>query len=199
MNRELIIKASPMIFIALICGVALAIANNSSLPRIEQQQQEYEQAQLLDVIGSEDYKIVLTEPPSKTRYWLKKDQQFVGYLDQIATQEGYNGEIRFWLATEKTRKNNSNLRILGVRVTEHRETPGLGDKLDIAVSDWVLGFNGKDSHGTNWDVEKYGGDFDQFSGATITPRAIVRRIEKHLEQLEREQPLTTQKQTGAGS
>lgn len=67
-------------------------------------------------------------------------------------------------------------RVLGVRVLAHRETPGLGDRIEVAKDDWILAFNGRslgDPPAERWAVRKDGGEFDQFSGATITPRAVV--------------------------
>lgn len=71
--------------------------------------------------------------------------------------------------------------ILGTRVLSHRETPGLGDKIDLRVSDWILSFAGKqvtESNLDRWKVRKDGGDFDQFTGATITPRAVVKSVKQ---------------------
>ena len=73
--------------------------------------------------------------------------------------------------------------MLGVRVSKHKETPGLGDAIEIERSDWVTGFNNKSlstTHTKAWQVEKDGGEFDQFTGATITPRAIVKAVHKTL-------------------
>lgn len=75
-------------------------------------------------------------------------------------------------------------RILGVRVLKHSETPGLGDKIEPAKSDWIDRFVGKalgSPAPEHWAVKKDGGDFDQFSGATITPRAVVEAIKGGLE------------------
>ncbi len=66
---------------------------------------------------------------------------------------------------------------------EHRETPGLGDKIERRISDWILSFDGKsltDSNQKSWAVRKDGGDFAQFTGATITPRAVVESVRKAL-------------------
>jgi len=74
--------------------------------------------------------------------------------------------------------------ILGVRVLTHKETPGLADKIDIAKSDWITRFDGLSLSNTPlkaWAVKKDGGQFDQFSGATITPRAVVKGILQALE------------------
>lgn len=74
-------------------------------------------------------------------------------------------------------------RILGARVLTHTETPGLGDKIEARKGDWILGFEGRslgDPPPDRWAVRKDGGDFDQFSGATITPRAVVSAIKDGL-------------------
>ncbi|WP_457666349.1 electron transport complex subunit RsxG [Thiolapillus sp.] len=77
----------------------------------------------------------------------------------------------------------------GVRILSHMETPGLGDKIDESRSDWILGFEGKSLQNPppeKWKVKKDGGIFDQFTGATITPRNIVATVKKTLEYFEKE-------------
>ncbi|MCG7986323.1 MAG: electron transport complex subunit RsxG [Candidatus Thiodiazotropha weberae] len=84
--------------------------------------------------------------------------------------KGYAGDIRLIMGV------NAEGEVLGVRVLSHAETPGLGDKIEVAKDDWILGFNNHSLVNTSnqqWRVKKDGGEFDQFSGATITPRAIV--------------------------
>ncbi len=79
--------------------------------------------------------------------------------------------------------------LLGVRVLSHKETPGLGDKIEPAKSGWIHAFEGKslaDPTPDKWAVKKDGGVFDQFSGATITPRGVVRAIKQGLELFERD-------------
>ncbi|MDO4435332.1 MAG: RnfABCDGE type electron transport complex subunit G [Cardiobacteriaceae bacterium] len=88
-----------------------------------------------------------------------------------STMQGYSGEIRMMVAL-----NEDKTTILGVRVLEHKETPGLGDKIDPRISDWIFSFNGATLNNKRFDVKKDGGDFDAFTGATITPRAIVRHV-----------------------
>lgn len=71
----------------------------------------------------------------------------------------------------------------GVRIVDHKETPGLGDKIELKKSDWVLSFEGKSltiPDIEKWKVQKDGGDFDQFTGATITPRAVVNAVKNTL-------------------
>jgi len=92
--------------------------------------------------------------------------------------QGYGGTIRVLLGMDKDG------RILGARVLSHSETPGLGDKIEVARDDWILDFDGKslgDPPPEHWAVKKDGGDFDQFSGATITPRAVVKSVKEGLE------------------
>jgi electron transport complex protein RnfG len=89
------------------------------------------------------------------------------------TGYGYGGEIQIILGLD------TQGRVLGARVLSHKETPGLGDRIDIAKSDWILAFDGLSLGNPpedRWAVKKDGGDFDQFSGATITPRGVVRAI-----------------------
>jgi electron transport complex protein RnfG len=91
---------------------------------------------------------------------------------------GYAGEIELILGLD------SDGRILGVRVLSHAETPGLGDKIEERKSDWIFGFNGKSLENTTsdqWRVKKDGGEFDQFTGATITPRGVVKAIHQGLD------------------
>ena len=79
--------------------------------------------------------------------------------------------------------NRISMRVLGVRVIEHKETPGLGDKIELAVSNWITTFSNKSFSPDNlapWQVKKDGGEFDQFTGATITPRAVVRAVREAL-------------------
>jgi electron transport complex protein RnfG len=89
--------------------------------------------------------------------------------------KGYGGEIIILMAVDEAG------RLLGARVLKHTETPGLGDKIEIAKSGWINAFTGKTLATARWAVKKDGGDFDQFAGATITPRAVVSAVRSGLE------------------
>ncbi len=92
--------------------------------------------------------------------------------------DGYSGAIKLIVGIDQQGK------ILGTRVLNHQETPGLGDKIDLRVSDWILSFNGRqltESNHQQWQVRKDGGQFDQFTGATITPRAVVKAVKQAVE------------------
>lgn len=91
---------------------------------------------------------------------------------------GYGGRIGLLMAVDVDG------RIVGVRVTKHNETPGLGDKIEVARHDWIRSFDGKSlqqPEPARWGVKKDGGVFDQFAGATITPRAVVATVKKGLD------------------
>lgn len=95
----------------------------------------------------------------------------------VVTMDGYSGRIDLLVGIR------ANGELAGVRVVNHRETPGLGDKLELAKADWILDFNGKSlaiPAPERWAVRKDGGDFDQFTGATITPRAVVQAVHRAL-------------------
>jgi electron transport complex protein RnfG len=90
---------------------------------------------------------------------------------------GYGGAIRVLIGIDPIGK------LLGVRVLSHTETPGLGDKVETAKDDWIHGFTGRSLHDPDdagWKVHRDGGVFDQFSGATITPRAVVSTVHRGL-------------------
>lgn len=108
-----------------------------------------------------------------TVYRLRQQSQPVAAVYDLTTPNGYSGSIRLVIGVDQQQQ------ISGVRVVSHRETPGLGDKIELAKSDWVLGFNAKSLANPaleQWAVKKDGGVFDQFTGATITPRAIVSTV-----------------------
>ena len=96
-----------------------------------------------------------------------------GVILPVRSEEGYSGNIDLMVGI------NADSSIAGVRIISHKETPGLGDKIDRAKSLWVDSFIGKIRQGSDdsrWAVKKDGGQFDQFTGATITPRAVVGAI-----------------------
>ncbi|GLP97888.1 electron transport complex subunit RsxG [Paraferrimonas sedimenticola] len=96
---------------------------------------------------------------------------------ETTAPDGYNGDIKLIVGIDAQGQ------VLGVRTLAHQETPGLGDDIELRKSDWVLSFNGKQTQGAkdkNWGVAKDGGQFDQFTGATITPRSYVKAVHNAL-------------------
>lgn len=111
-------------------------------------------------------------------YRATKDGKVVAVAYEYVANGGYGGPIRLMLGIAPDG------RLLGVRVISHKETPGLGDKIEAIKTDWITRFTGLslgDPPADKWKVKKDGGPFDQFSGATITPRAVVGGIRQGLE------------------
>lgn len=111
-------------------------------------------------------------------YLASLDGRPTAVILQVMAPDGYSGSIQLLVGilTDGT--------LAGVRVIHHKETPGLGDRIDLAKSPWVLTFAGKslqDPTEEGWAVRKDGGVFDQFAGATITPRAVVKAVHKALQ------------------
>lgn len=105
----------------------------------------------------------------------EKDGKISAYAYETVAPDGYSGNIR--LLVGLTPKGD----VLGVRVLEHAETPGLGDKIELRISDWILSLSNQKISQENlpdWAVKKDGGKFDQFAGATITPRAVVNQVKR---------------------
>jgi len=110
-------------------------------------------------------------------YRATKQGQAVAVAIKTTAPDGYSGKIQ--LVVGITRSQADSATVTGVRVLEHKETPGLGDKIDLRISNWVLDFDNQTYNAeiaTNWAVKKDGGQFDQFTGATITPRAVVNAV-----------------------
>ncbi len=110
-------------------------------------------------------------------YRARQENQPAAVVIAAQAPDGYNGVIKLLVAIKYSGE------LIGVRVVSHRETPGLGDGIEIARSRWITQFDDRslgnpDEKG--WKVKKDGGQFDQLTGATITPRAIVKAVYRTL-------------------
>lgn len=171
--------------VALIASSALALAYQLTREPIRRAELKDLTALLAQVLPAGGYDndllqdqvhIQIAGGPPLTVYRARKGGAFTGAVFQTSAR-GYSGEIQVLLGVDPEG------RILGVRVIRHTETPGLGDKIELAKSDWVLAFNGRslgDPPPERWAVKKDGGVFDQFTGATITPRATVKAVKEGL-------------------
>lgn len=107
-----------------------------------------------------------------------KDGRPTAVILQAIAPDGYSGAIHLLVGI------HADGRVAGVRVIGHRETPGLGDKIELAKSPWIRSFEGKsltNPEADGWAVKKDRGEFDQFAGATITPRAVVGAVHRALQ------------------
>lgn len=110
------------------------------------------------------------------------------YVVETTAPDGYSGNIELLAAIR------DDATILAVRTLKHQETPGLGDKIDMQKGDWMLSFNGVQVQGADDKriaVRKDGGQFDQFTGATITPRAVVGAVKRAAIYLQQHPELAT--------
>jgi electron transport complex protein RnfG len=117
-------------------------------------------------------------------YRARMGNQPTGMVVQATAPDGYGGAIRLLIGVDQDGT------LTGVRmIPPHNETPGLGDNIDIRKSDWITGFDGQSLSNTDDSdcaVRKDGGKFDAFTGATITPRAVVGAVHRTLQYVARE-------------
>ncbi|MAW23845.1 MAG: electron transport complex subunit RsxG [Cellvibrionales bacterium TMED47] len=177
----------------LITALILASTDRLTEDRIAKSERLAAQKALFEIIplALHNNDLLLDIYPIPEKYWTmlglksggdvhiaRLDALPVAAIIPSVTPEGYSGDIAMIVGV------NFDGSVAGVRVVEHKETPGLGDKVDLRKSDWILGFNGKSLKNPEpnaWNVKKEQGKFDQFTGATITPRAVVHQIAKTLE------------------
>lgn len=176
---------------ALMTTLLIAGTHLSTKDRIAEAQRQAEQKALLELVplsrhnnsmldetlnvGPEASLLHLKD--SRKIYIARQDGIPVAAILPAVAPEGYSGAIEMIVGI------NLDGSIAGVRALSHKETPGLGDKVDLKKSDWVLSFNGKSLSNPKpslWGVKKDKGVFDQFTGATITPRAVTKAVYQSL-------------------
>ncbi len=178
---------------ALITAAVLASTYLGTKDRIAAAQREVAKRALLEIVPLDRHTndLLLDTVPIPANYWhtlgidddggevniARQGDEPVAVIIPAVAPDGYNGDINLIIGI------NIDGSLAGVRVVSHHETPGLGDKIDLKKSNWIVGFNGKSL--TNpapelWKVKKDKGAFDQFTGATITPRAVVQQVYKTL-------------------
>ncbi len=115
----------------------------------------------------------LGQEKDSTIYIAKQKEKISAMIFPVIAPKGYSGKIKMLVGI------NIDGTLAGVRIVSHKETPGLGDAMETEKSDWIFGFNKKSLNNPdekNWKVKRDGGAFDQFTGATITPRAVVQAV-----------------------
>lgn len=189
MKQSLIRSAVGLLLFSIVTAGVISVTEYLSRDRIAAQRQAAEQRTLNEIIQSEHYQDVRFEEtavPAPIEKMLNSKENAVKVISQGETKalilhavapDGYSGEIHLLIGLR------ANGDIIGVRVTENKETPGLGDRIELKKSPWILSFNNKHVDQANlnrWAVKKDGGEFDQFTGATITPRAVVNQVKRSL-------------------
>lgn len=130
----------------------------------------YDNHPLENAVSTFDPKLLGRDEPAPA-YIARQGRQATAVVLQPIARDGYGGSIQLLVGV------TAQGRLLGVRVVAHHETPGQGDRIELGKSDWLHGFDGRslgDPTDAGWKVKKDGGQFDQFAGATVTPRAVVK-------------------------
>lgn len=175
-------------FFAVVCAAVIAITQVSTVNKIAENEKEFRAKALYEIVPRESidnslledsFEIQLAELGHKTpvqAYRARKDGLVKTVIIPVVAPDGYTGDIHLIVGV------NADGTLAGVRVLAHKETPGLGDKVETKKSDWIYSFNGKSKvNAQSWAVQKDGGQFDQFTGATITPRAVVNAVGRVLD------------------
>ena len=186
------LSGSVLAVFAAITSVAIGWTYLATKDQIDMEVRRAEARQLLEIfppethdndIVDDGFELVADTPllgirEARQGYRVRRDDRVIGVILPATARDGYSGDIR---ALVGVRDDGT---VAGVRVVAHRETPGLGDKVDLRKSDWILGFDDRSLSQpdlSGWNVEKDGGVFDQFTGATVTPRAVILATRRALE------------------
>ena len=178
---------------AIVCTAIVGLVNEITTDKIKAQEQLQLLNTLHSIIEPSRYNNDITkdcvslssdllgnstkDKTMQTAYIARQDEQTVAIAMTSTAPDGYNGNIELIIAI------NMDDSISGVRVLKHQETPGLGDKVELRKSTWINNFTGKkllSENDNRWAVTKDNGMFDQFTGATITPRAVVKSVKNTL-------------------
>jgi electron transport complex protein RnfG len=184
--RQILITAFILLTFALIGTALVAFTFDNTRERIAANEraallnklnrlippERYDNVLLEDTVQARNEKLLGTNEPVMV-YRARKQGRPVALVIAPIAPDGYSGTIRLLVGI------NVDGSLSGVRAVSHRETPGLGDAIDEERSNWIRTFDGKSLSSPpldRWEVRKDGGDFDQFTGATITPRAVVKAV-----------------------
>ena len=188
---KIILKTISIIsLLGLIFAISLSITFEKSNPLIEQNKIDFKTKLLNEILDGLDYdndlintyigvkpNELLKNKTETNAYLAKKNNILQAVLIESIAPDGYSGDITILTAI------NSDGEIIGSRIIDHKETPGLGDYIDQKKSTWIFNFNGMSLSNRadfDWRVKKDQGTFDYKAGATITPRAVIKSVKNTL-------------------
>ena len=191
MSSTTVIKSGvTLAVIAAICTALVALTYQTTEQRIADNEKAWLERSLEPALsgvaydsGISDSKITLPPPhglpgsEDALIYRVYTKGEPVAALFVVSARDGYSGPIRLLVGIETTG------RLTGIHVLEHSETPGLGDGVETAKSEWARQFTGRsllDPEPEGWQIKTDGGQFDQLTGASVTPRAIVKAVKETL-------------------
>ncbi|MGB5449355.1 MAG: electron transport complex subunit RsxG [Woeseiaceae bacterium] len=190
MNAALFRSGITLAVIAAVCTALVALTYRVTAEQIVANEQAWLERSLQPALtglfytsGVTESKIIIPPPHELPGSEAAIIYRVYAYSDPVAAlfvvsaRDGYAGPIRVLVGIDTMGV------VTGVDVLEHRETPGLGDRVESSKSDWVKQFNGHsllDPEPTGWAIKGDGGQFDQLTGASVTPRAIIKAIKETL-------------------
>ncbi len=189
-SRSILKNSLVLALFAAVTVAVVAITQQSTESRIAEAERAAQMRTLGEILPAHSYDsalldnvVYLNEPLLGHRadtpaYLATIKGQAAAIILQANAPDGYSGTISLLIGIM------ADGTLSGVRVIHHKETPGLGDRIELAKSSWIKSFDGKSLINPNergWAVKKDQGDFDQFAGATITPRAVVTAVHKALQ------------------
>ncbi|MCS5591207.1 MAG: electron transport complex subunit RsxG [Gammaproteobacteria bacterium] len=190
-NSTILKSGALMLVFTLICVFFVSLAEQTTKEKIAFNEEQLLIKRLNEIVANYDNDIVSDQferdielhgiEQSIRIFPAEIEGQVFAYLIEHIYPNGYNGNIRLLTGIDVDGE------LLGIRVIGHKETPGLGDKIETRKSDWIKSFSGlslSNLSKSQWKVKRDGGSFDQFTGATITPRAIVSAAYQILEHFE---------------
>lgn len=186
-------SAAVMVAFALVFTALMAIVHTLTQEQVKANENTARLALIAQVLqqGSYDNDLLQDARPvlapelgrgNRFAYVARKQGRVVAVVLEVTAPDGYSGAIDMLVGV------TADGRVSGVRVVRHRETPGLGDYIEIAKSEWIRIFDGKsvdDPAASGWQVKKDGGVFTHMAGATVTPRAVVKAVHRALEHVHR--------------
>jgi Na+-translocating ferredoxin:NAD+ oxidoreductase subunit G len=189
-TRQIIVTAIVLMIFGLIGSLLVGVIYEATAEQVAENQRRAMLANLSQLLPADRYDNDLIESqimlPADERlgqkeaspaYIARRGEDVTAVIFSVIAPDGYSGAIKLLVCV------NADGTLNGVRVVQHKETPGLGDLIETARSKWIFSFEGKslehpDAKG--WKVKRDGGVFDQFTGATITPRAVVKAVHQCL-------------------
>ena len=190
MNNRVAKAGLTLAAMAAICTALVAATYRVTAERIEANEKAWLEQSLTPALsgvffeGSVTESMLMIDSPHELPgnepaiiYRVYAEGEPVAALFVVTARDGYSGPIKILVGIDM------NSAVTGIRIVEHRETPGLGDRIEQTRSDWVYQFDGRslgDPPESRWLLETDGGDFDQLTGASVTPRAVIKAIRETL-------------------
>jgi Na+-translocating ferredoxin:NAD+ oxidoreductase subunit G len=189
-TRQIIVTAIVLMLFGVLGSLLVGVIYEATAEQVAENERQAMLANLNQLLSADRYnndllnsQIMLPaddrlgQKEASPAFIARQDDEVTAVIFSVIAPDGYSGAIKLLVCV------NADGTLNGVRVVQHKETPGLGDVIETARSHWIFGFDGKsleDPEATGWKVKRDGGVFDQFTGATITPRAVVKAVHQCL-------------------